>query len=53
MDVSRGRLLMIRAAFTILTDFICALLPIPIILKLKLDQKTKLSILAIILLGLL
>lgn len=39
-------------AITIVTDFLCALLPLPIIWKLHLNTKTRLGIMAVIALGL-
>ncbi|KAF2495284.1 hypothetical protein BU16DRAFT_618124 [Lophium mytilinum] len=42
----------VLTAFTILTDFISVLLPFPIIWKLKLDMRTKISIMGVIGLGL-
>lgn len=43
----------VLSAITIFTDFVCALIPLPIIWKLNLNRKTRIGIMAVIALGLL
>jgi hypothetical protein len=43
----------VLSAITVFTDFLCALMPLPIIWKLKLNTKTKIGIMSVIALGLL
>lgn len=44
---------MLSAACTIVTDFLCALIPLPIIWNLHMDRKTKASITGLMGLGVL